>query len=355
MLPPDDHVHSEWSWDTLTGNMERTCARAVEIGLPSVAFTEHVDFAPYVFDETHMPYMPEAFLRHMGGGMVLRHPDIDVDGYLASIERCRERFPTLRILSGAEISEPHWHPEKVGKLLRGDRFQRILASVHSRPVAGGAELVDFAYGSQPPRDIVTEYLQEVLRMIEGSSAFQILAHIDYPFRGWLAREETFNPTDFEDQLRTVLRALKRVRPRPRSEHAHPFASQDRALVVRDRRRRRQLRERRPPARARRVRLRGGRRHRRSARLPARQATTRLLAACTDAVRLTGERPPSSDGEGLSNQTATRRWQIGLPSGLKSGPCAGPAGRAGHRPGCSGSGSSARQQRRAQAAASCSSP
>ena len=59
MLPPDDHVHSEWSWDTLTGNMERTCARAVEIGLPSVAFTEHVDFAPYVFDETHMPYMPE--------------------------------------------------------------------------------------------------------------------------------------------------------------------------------------------------------------------------------------------------------------------------------------------------------
>jgi histidinol-phosphatase (PHP family) len=209
MLPPDDHVHSEWSWDTLTGNMERTCARAVEIGLPSVAFTEHVDFAPYVFDETHMPYMPEAFLRHMGGGMVLRHPDIDVDGYLASIERCRERFPALRILSGAEISEPHWHPEKVGKLLRGDRFQRILASVHSRPVAGGAELVDFAYGSQPPREIVTKYLQEVLRMIEGSSAFQILAHIDYPFRGWLAREETFNPTDFEDQLRTVLRALKR--------------------------------------------------------------------------------------------------------------------------------------------------
>jgi histidinol-phosphatase (PHP family) len=36
-------VHTEWSWDTATGDMERTCARAVELGLPAVAFTEHVD------------------------------------------------------------------------------------------------------------------------------------------------------------------------------------------------------------------------------------------------------------------------------------------------------------------------
>ena len=45
MLPPDNHVHSEYSWDALAGSMERTCERAVEIGLPSVAFTEHADFS----------------------------------------------------------------------------------------------------------------------------------------------------------------------------------------------------------------------------------------------------------------------------------------------------------------------
>lgn len=208
MLPPDDHVHSEWSWDTLTGDMERTCARAVEIGLPSVAFTEHVDFAPYVFKDAHMPYMPEEFLRHMGGSTVLRHPENDADGYLASIEHCRDRFPTLRILTGAEISEPHWHPDKVAQLMRGDRFQRILASVHSRPADGGAELLDFAYGAEPPRDVALEYLREVHRMIEGSSVFQVLAHIDYPFRRWPAQEGKFDPFNFEDEIRTVLRALK---------------------------------------------------------------------------------------------------------------------------------------------------
>ena len=42
-LPIDGHVHTEWSWDAPTGSMERSCARALEVGLPAIAFTEHVD------------------------------------------------------------------------------------------------------------------------------------------------------------------------------------------------------------------------------------------------------------------------------------------------------------------------
>lgn len=37
MLPPDGHIHSEWSWDAVVGSMEQSCARAVELGLPSIA------------------------------------------------------------------------------------------------------------------------------------------------------------------------------------------------------------------------------------------------------------------------------------------------------------------------------
>ena len=40
MLPPDNHVHTEWSWDAAAGSMDETCARALELGLPSVAFTD---------------------------------------------------------------------------------------------------------------------------------------------------------------------------------------------------------------------------------------------------------------------------------------------------------------------------
>ncbi len=39
-LPVDSHVHSEWSWDTPVGSMVGSCARAAELGLAGIAFTE---------------------------------------------------------------------------------------------------------------------------------------------------------------------------------------------------------------------------------------------------------------------------------------------------------------------------
>jgi histidinol-phosphatase (PHP family) len=44
MLPADGHVHSEWSWDAPEGSMKRCCALALELGLPAIAFTEHIDY-----------------------------------------------------------------------------------------------------------------------------------------------------------------------------------------------------------------------------------------------------------------------------------------------------------------------
>jgi histidinol-phosphatase (PHP family) len=50
-LTGDGHVHSEWSWDvggpggphSAAGLMDAMCQRAVQIGLPALAFTEHLD------------------------------------------------------------------------------------------------------------------------------------------------------------------------------------------------------------------------------------------------------------------------------------------------------------------------
>jgi histidinol-phosphatase (PHP family) len=59
-LPVDGHVHTEWSWDAPRGAMERTCARAVELGLPAVAFTEHLDRTawPAPADEPYLVSLP---------------------------------------------------------------------------------------------------------------------------------------------------------------------------------------------------------------------------------------------------------------------------------------------------------
>ena len=44
-------------------------------------------------------------------------------------------------------------------------------------------------------------------MIESCDMFQVLAHIDYPVRGWPAAAGKFDAAAFEDEYRAVLHAL----------------------------------------------------------------------------------------------------------------------------------------------------
>jgi histidinol-phosphatase (PHP family) len=211
-LPPDGHVHTEWSWDTTVGSMEQTCARAIDLGLPSIAFTDHCDFTRWHLDPPPSTPAPGSrendWLRHQRDGWLVP-PPLDVDGYLATVERCRDRFPSLRILTGTELGEPHWHPGPVRAVLTAGRFDRVLGSVHSLVSAGPARMVDFLYGPLEPGQLIRAYLAEVLRLAESDAPFAVLAHIDYPVRHWPAAAGPFDPAAFEDEYRTVLATLAR--------------------------------------------------------------------------------------------------------------------------------------------------
>ena len=211
VLPPDGHVHTEWSWDTSVGSMERSCARAVDLGLPSIAFTDHCDFTRWLIDPRPAPRpgsREDDWLRWERDGW-LEPPALDTSGYLAAIQRCRERFPALRILSGTELGEPHWHPDQVRAVLGTGPFDRILGSVHSLVTGGSVQMVDFLYGSLDPAALIRAYLAETLRLAGSGAPFAVLAHIDYPVRHWPAAAGPFDPARFEDEYRTVLAALAR--------------------------------------------------------------------------------------------------------------------------------------------------
>ena len=208
MLPADNHVHSEYSWDTgVNASMEETCRRAVEIGLPSVAFTEHVDFTEWG-DHDHPPAAggpvdaPAAIVERA------RVHAVDIDRYLTSIERCRGLFPELRVLSGIEAGEPHHFSGSVAAVLAQGQFQRVLGSLHSVVHNGRLVYADRLFGQLPADAVLRNYFEELVRLIEGSDAFQVLAHCDYPRRYWpAARDGEYREADYEEEYRAAFRAL----------------------------------------------------------------------------------------------------------------------------------------------------
>jgi histidinol-phosphatase (PHP family) len=110
--------------------MERSCERALEIGLPAIAFTDHADF-------------------------VTIHPDqhsVDIDGYHEAVERCRTKFKQLRILSGVDLGEPHWFPEETRRVLAAGKLDHVLGSMHCAHVGG--KLIDASQlGALPESDV----------------------------------------------------------------------------------------------------------------------------------------------------------------------------------------------------------
>ena len=208
MLPSDNHVHSQWSWDAPgTASMHRSCARAAEIGLPSIAFTEHVDFSAWGPGD-RPPKSGAAF----GYGPT---PAFDVAGYLACVDQCRQRYRSLRILTGLEAGEPHLFAGNLATVLRSSSFDRVLGSLHAvidhgRLVDVGAVMANLRPGDparQHASDVIRRYFAELLLLVDGSDVFEVLAHVDYPRRNWRAAAGEYDERDFEPEYRAVFRAL----------------------------------------------------------------------------------------------------------------------------------------------------
>lgn len=202
MKPPDNHVHSQWSWDTQTGaSMVRSCERASALGVPAIAFTEHVDFTAWGEGD-----LPPAERSRVGPRP--RVMPLDVDGYLASVERCRDQFPQLRILTGIEAGEPHLFAGSVAAVLKAGQFDRVLGSLHSL-LDHRDHLVsaDRLFGRLGTQEVMRRYFTGVLALIDGSDVFQVLAHCDFPRRYWPRSAGEFDEAAFENEYRAVFAAL----------------------------------------------------------------------------------------------------------------------------------------------------
>ncbi len=170
------------------------------LGLPAVAFTEHLEFTAGGEGDS----IGEIATDHRWWSRI---KPLDVAGYLAAIDECRQRYPGLRILSGVEAGESHLFAASAGAVVRGSSFDRVLGSLHAVPYQGKLVAADALFGSMPDDEVMRCYFAELVRLIEGSDLFQVLAHLDFPRRYWPRGAHLYREEGFEEEYRTVLRAL----------------------------------------------------------------------------------------------------------------------------------------------------
>lgn len=186
--------------------MEQSCARAAELGLPAVAFTEHVDHTVWRVDRDAIADNDHLLSFTSPDGHVTPAA-FDASGYLEEVDRCRGLFPGLRILSGLELGEPHLHRAAVAQVLLAGPYDRVLGSLHCLHEADGFAEPAELFGRRVAAEVVREYLDDVARMVSTDDTFSVLAHIDYPVRSWPEAEAgPFDPKDFEEEFRHALGA-----------------------------------------------------------------------------------------------------------------------------------------------------
>jgi histidinol-phosphatase (PHP family) len=167
--------------------MEESCQRAVRIGAPAIGFTEHADY-------------------------VAGAPELDVQAYAESVERCRALFPELQVVTGVELGEPHRFRAEADDLLRSYEFDLVLGSCHSIPA--GDEVVWIGEpGKLDPgvaHENVHAFFEETLSLVERAPVFAALTHLDLPKRYWPHSQLPYSERAFEAEIRAVLVAAAKA-------------------------------------------------------------------------------------------------------------------------------------------------
>jgi histidinol-phosphatase (PHP family) len=180
--PQDYHIHTAYSVDS-EADMDASCRAAIGAGVEEIAFADHLDFGP----NDPGTSFPAA-------------------GYLAAIQRCRERYlGRLVVRTGIEIGEPHLFAEGARHVLAAGEFDVVLGSAHYAEGMQAAWVEGFF--DQPLHAAYSSYFRQVVDLAEGGD-FDILCHLDLVKRDARKLGKPYDgPGPYADLIRGALRAL----------------------------------------------------------------------------------------------------------------------------------------------------
>lgn len=185
----DLHIHSTLSADGRS-SIADDAARAASLGLADVGFCEHADFDPR--DRSYRT--------------------LDCARYDREIEAARAALPAVRLRQGVEFTYQSGLETEIRAWLAGHPWDYVVASVHLVDYPDGWALISeressLAYFStRSEREAYVPYFDELLRAAR-SGLGDLLGHLDLVKRYGTVAYGPFAPARFEEEVRTVLRAV----------------------------------------------------------------------------------------------------------------------------------------------------
>lgn len=155
----DHHMHTQASPDADPNlTKEQYIEKAMELNLPGVLFTDHVDFDFF-----------QPIFHHL----------IDYDVYEKNIERLKKIYP-IDILMGVEIGYQKHLNQRMDDFLKKHQFDFVICSTH---MCDGLDLYngDFFKG-KTQQESYQRYFENVLYNVENYDNYDVYGHIDYIIR-----------------------------------------------------------------------------------------------------------------------------------------------------------------------------
>ncbi|WP_158217604.1 histidinol-phosphatase HisJ family protein [Lottiidibacillus patelloidae] len=179
----DHHVHTDFSPDCKT-SMESTIARAKQLGLLGLLFTDHVDFDS-----------PDPLFQDY----------IDYNVYMKKLEEVRKKNPELQFLMGVEIGyQPHIH-DRLNKFLGEFPFDFVICSMHV------CDKLDFYNGDffigKTQKESYLAYFDAVRKSVEEYDNFDVYGHLDYIIRYGPFEQKVLNYEQYKEAIDSVLLAI----------------------------------------------------------------------------------------------------------------------------------------------------
>ena len=155
-IPMDLHLHTTNSPDG-TNTAAELVARANELQIPTIAFTDHCEINEY-FSKGYVTSVPSAF---------------------AAAQQAKTLGRPVEVLCGIEIGQPYENYALTDRILSAQAYDFVLVSLHKLP--NTKEFYYLSADRESADYLLDRYFSTMLEVVRWGN-FDAVAHLTYPLR-----------------------------------------------------------------------------------------------------------------------------------------------------------------------------